>query len=155
MTTSYLTKEGYEKLLEELEYLRTKKRQEVAQRLREAMEDGDAGIDNDAEVDAAKNEQAFVEGRIRELEMLLANVRIVDEKKNNGIVQIGSKVTIQEDGYEPETYTIVGAAEIDPKNRRISNESPLGKALLDHRAGDVVEVKAPDGAFKVKIIKVE
>ncbi len=154
MTISYLTREGYEKLQEELEYLRTTRRQEVAKRLHDAMEDGDAGIDNDAEVDAAKNEQAFVEGRIRELELLLANVHIVEKNENEGVVQIGTQVTVQEDGMEPEIYTIVGAAETDPKNGRISNESPLGMALMGHQEGDDVEVKAPNGSFRVKIIKV-
>lgn len=160
MSTSYLTQHGYEKLLEELEHLRSVRREEVAARLAEAMEDGDSGIDNDAEVDAAKNEQAFVEGRIRELEMLLANVKVIEEGKTEegktkDTVQIGSKVTIQEDGTDPEAYTIVGAAETDPSNGRISNVSPLGRALIDHKAGEEVEVKAPNGAFKVKIIKVE
>ncbi|NIR65607.1 MAG: transcription elongation factor GreA [candidate division Zixibacteria bacterium] len=155
MSTSYLTQHGYEKLLEELEHLRSVRREEVAARLAEAMEDGDSGIDNDAEVDAAKNEQAFVEGRIRELEMLLANVKVIEEGKTKDTVQIGSKVTIQEDGTDPEAYTIVGAAETDPSNGRISNVSPLGRALIDHKAGEEVEVKAPNGAFKVKIIKVE
>ena len=155
MSVSYLTREGYEKLQQELEYLRTTRRKEVAQRLRDAMEDGDAGIDNDAEVDAAKNEQAFVEGRIRELELLLANVHIVEKSEQMEVVQIGSTVTIQEDGMEAEVYTIVGAAETDPVHGRISNESPLGSALIGHRAGDEVEVKAPNGSFVVKIIKVE
>jgi len=155
MSVSYLTREGYEKLQQELEYLRTTRRKEVAQRLRDAMEDGDAGIDNDAEVDAAKNEQAFVEGRIRELELLLANVHIVEKSEQMEVVQIGSTVTIQEDGMEAEVYTIVGAAETDPVHGRISNESPIGSALIGHRAGDEVEVKAPNGSFVVKIIKVE
>lgn len=155
MSTSYLTQQGFEKLQDELEHLRSVRREEVAERLAEAMEDGDSGIDNDAEVDAAKNEQAFVEGRIRELEMLLANVKVIEEGKVKDTVQIGSKVTIQEDGTDPESYTIVGAAETDPSNGRISNVSPLGRALIDHKAGEEVEVKAPNGAFKVKIIKVE
>lgn len=155
MSTSYLTQHGYEKLLEELEHLRSVRREEVAARLAEAMEDGDSGIDNDAEVDAAKNEQAFVEGRIRELEMLLANVKVIEEGSSKDTVQIGSKVTIQEDGTDPEAYTIVGAAETDPSNGRISNVSPLGRALIDHKAGEEVDVKAPNGTFRVKIIKVE
>lgn len=156
MTTSYLTKQGYEKLQDELEHLRSVRRLEVAERLAEAMEDGDSGVDNDAEVDAAKNEQAFVEGRIRELEMLLANVKVIEEGKTpKDTVQIGSRVTIQEDGTESEKFTIVGAAETDPSNGRISNVSPLGRALIDHKAGEEVTVKAPNGAFTVKILKVE
>jgi transcription elongation factor GreA len=155
MTKSYLTREGYEKLQEELEYLRTVKRKEVAQRLHEAMADGDAGIDADAECEAAKNEQAFVEGRIRELEILLASAQIIEGNGKNDVVQVGAKVTIQEDGTEPEAYTIVGAAEASPLNGRISNESPLGQALIGHSAGEEVTVQAPNGTFTVRILKVE
>jgi transcription elongation factor GreA len=155
MTRSYLTREGYERLQEELEYLRTVKRKEVAQRLHEAMADGDAGIDADAECEAAKNEQAFVEGRIRELEMLLANAQIIEDNGKTDVIQVGAKVTIQEDGTDPEEYTIVGAAEASPLNGRVSNESPLGQALMGHRAGDEVTVQAPNGTFSVRILKVE
>ena len=155
MSTAYLTQEGYEKLQEELDYLRTERRQEVAERLREALEDGDAGIDADAECDAARNEQAFVEGRIREIETILSNARLIDEKENNDTIDVGSKATIQEEKFEPESYTIVGAVETNPGNGRISNESPLGKALMGHVAGDEVTVKAPNGEFTVKVLKVE
>lgn len=153
MPPSYLTRHGYQKLLEELEHLRTVKRQEVAQRLHEAMEGGE--LIEDAEYEAAKNEQAFVEGRIQELEILLANARIIDEGGHRDIVQVAAKVTIQEGENDPEMYTIVGPAEANPREGRISNESPLGRALLDHRAGDVVKVDAPAGSFMVKILKVE
>jgi transcription elongation factor GreA len=154
MPTTFLTKEGFEKLQDELEYLRTVKRQEVADRLHEAMEGGEL-IEN-AEYEAAKNEQAFVEGRIQELEMLLATARVIedDKKKKADSVQVGSTVTIQEDGYEEETYTIVGAAEANPREGKISNESPIGKAILNHRAGDDVHVEAPDGSYKVRIVKI-
>ncbi|HEY5670006.1 MAG TPA: transcription elongation factor GreA, partial [Anaerolineales bacterium] len=152
MPPSFLTKEGHKKLQEELDYLRTVKRQEVAQRLHEAMEGGE--LIEDAEYEAAKNEQAFVEGRIQELEILLANARVIDESKNGDVVQVGSKVTIQEDKNDPETYIIVGPAEANPRNGRISNESPLGRALMEHRAGDNVRVEAPGGAFVVKVVKV-
>ena len=155
MTKSYLTQAGYEKLQDELEHLRTVRRQEVADRLHEAMADGDAGIDNDAEVDAAKNEQAFVEGRIREVELILSNARIIDEDRVLDTVEVGAKVIIQENGTEPEKYTIVGAAEANPGNGYISNESPLGKALLGHQAGDEVTVEAPNGTFTVTLLKVE
>ena len=155
MTKTYLTQAGYDKLQTDLDYLRTVRRQEVAARLHEAMADGDAGIDNDAEVDAAKNEQAFVEGKIRELEMILSNARIIDENRVLDSVEVGAKVEIQEDGTPPENYTIVGAAEADPANGFVSNESPLGKALMGHKAGDVVTVKAPNGEFTVKILKVQ
>jgi transcription elongation factor GreA len=154
MPVTYLTREGYDKLQEELEYLRTVKRREVAERLHEAMEGGE--LIEDAEYEAAKNEQAFVEGRIHELETILANARVIDPSLSRSeIVQVGAKVTIQEGSNEPETYTIVGPAEANPREGRISNESPLGKALLDHRVGDEVRVDAPDGPFTVKILKVE
>ena len=155
MTKTYLTQAGYEKMQEELEHLRTVRRQEVADRLHEAMADGDAGIDNDAEVDAAKNEQAFVEGRIREVELILSNARIIDEDRVLDTVEVGAKVVIQENGTEPEKYTIVGAAEANPGNGYISNESPLGKALIGHQAGDEVLIKAPNGEFTVTLVKVE
>jgi transcription elongation factor GreA len=148
-----LTRQGYQKLQEELDHLRTVKRQEVAQRLHEAMEGGE--LIEDAEYEAAKNEQAFVEGRIQELEMLLANARVIEEKGKMDVVQIAAHVTIQEDDNPAENYTIVGPAEANPREGRISHESPLGRALLNHRAGDVVVVDAPDGSFTVRVIKVE
>jgi transcription elongation factor GreA len=153
MPPSYLTRQGYDKLQDELEYLRTIKRQEVAERLHEAMDGGE--LIEDAEYEAAKNEQAFVEGRIQELEILLANARVIEETGKMDVVQIAAKVTIQEDNLEPEIYTIVGPAEANPREGRISNESPLGRALMNHRAGDVVTVKAPDGSFTVQVLKVE
>ena len=154
MTTTFLTKEGFEKLQEELDYLRKAKRQEVADRLHEAMEGGEL-IEN-AEYEAAKNEQAFVEGRIQELDMLLATARVIenDKKKKADTVQVGSTVTIQENGSEEETYTIVGAAEANPREGKISNESPMGKAILNHRAGDDVQVEIPDGSYRVRIVKI-
>ena len=157
MTAKFLTKEGFQKLQDELEHLRTVKRQEVADRLHEAMEGGEL-IEN-AEYEAAKNEQAFVEGRIQELETLLASARVIeDEKEKNhqtGIVEIGSTVTIQEQGFDAETYTIVGAAEANPREGKISNESPIGKAILNHEIGETVHVETPNGTYKVKIIKVK
>jgi transcription elongation factor GreA len=156
MPTTFLTKDGYQKLADELEYLRTEKRTEVANRLHEAMEGGEL-IEN-AEYEAAKNEQAFVEGRILELEMILASARVIDEKSKKdktGVIQIGSTVTISEDGGKPEKYTIVGAAEANPREGRISNESPIGRTILNHQAGEELNVEAPGGTFKVKIIKVD
>jgi len=156
MPSTFLTKEGSQKLQEELEYLRTVKRQEVANRLHEAMEGGEL-IEN-AEYEAAKNEQAFVEGRIQELEMILASARIIEEngkKEKGGTIQVGSTVVIKEGDGGPEKYTIVGAAEANPREGRISNESPIGKAILNRRAGEEVNVEAPGGTFKVKIVKVE
>lgn len=154
MTTSFLTREGYQKMQEELDFLRTRKREEIANRLHEAMEGGEL-IEN-AEYEAAKNEQAFVEGRIKELEILLATARVIEEKpKGDDCVAVGSTVEIMEEGTtENEKYTIVGAAEASPSDGKISNESPLGKALLNHRVGDRVQVDAPAGVFFVKVLKV-
>jgi transcription elongation factor GreA len=153
MPASYLTRQGFHKLQEELDHLRTVKRQEVANRLHEAMEGGE--LIEDAEYEAAKNEQAFVEGRIQELEMLLANARIIEETGKRDVVQIAATVTIRDGENEPEVYTIVGPAEANPREGRISNESPLGRALMEHRAGDKVQVEAPGGSFTVEILKVE
>ncbi len=156
MPTKFLTKEGFQKLQDELDHLRTVKRQEVAERLHEAIEGGEL-IEN-AEYEAAKNEQAFVEGRIQELETLLATARVIEEEEKNhasGMVSVGSTVTIQEQGYDPETYTIVGAAEANPREGKISNESPIGKAILNHQIGETVPVETPSGTYKVKIIKVK
>ncbi len=156
MTTNFLTKEGFQKLQEELDHLRTAKRQEVANRLHEAMEGGEL-IEN-AEYEAAKNEQAFVEGRIQELDILLATAHIIEESngkgKKNEPIQVGSKVTIKEGNFEPESFVIVGAAEANPREGKISNESPIGKAILGHKLGDVVKVETPGGTYNVKITKV-
>lgn len=152
MPSSYLTREGFERLQQELEYLRTEKRIEVAERLRDALEDGEL-IEN-AELEAAKNEQSFVEGRIKELEILLSNAHLIEETNHTGVIQVGSKVKVQEEGMDPEEYVIVGAAEADPRLGRISNESPLGKALLNHKAGDKVKVEAPGGEFEIGILSV-
>jgi transcription elongation factor GreA len=154
MTNSFLTREGYQKLQEELDLLRTQKREEIANRLHEAMEGGEL-IEN-AEYEAAKNEQAFVEGRIKELEILLATSRIIDETPvASDVITVGSTVTIQEEGSKSkEEYVIVGIAEAEPAEGKISNESPLGKALLNHKEGDRVQVDAPAGPFFVKVVKV-
>lgn len=154
MPTNFLTREGFQKLQDELEYLRSAKRLEIANRLREAMDGGEL-IEN-AEYEAAKNEQAFVEGRIQELEIILASARMIENsgKEKADVVQVGSTVTIQEEGSKPEQYTIVGAAEANPRVGRISNESPIGKAILNHRAGDEVQVEAPGGVYKVRILKI-
>ena len=154
MPNNFLTKEGYQKLQEELDYLRTAKRQEVANRLHEAMEGGEL-IEN-AEYEAAKNEQAFVEGRIQELDLLLASAKIIEDngKKKSDSVQLGSKVTIKEGNFEAETFTIVGAAEANPREGKISNESPIGKAILNRKVGDSIKVETPGGTYNVKILKV-
>jgi len=154
MTTTFLTKEGYQKLADELEFLRTAKRKEVAERLHEAMEGGEL-IEN-AEYEAAKNEQAFVEGRIQEVEIILATAHIIDEQDHDPTsVQVGDTVVVKEGDNKSEEYTIVGAAEADPRKGKISNESPLGKALLNHRTGEEVTVEAPGGTFKVRVVKIK
>jgi len=155
MPTPVLTTEGYQKLQDELDYLRTTKREQIAIRLHEAIEGGEL-LDN-AELEAAKNEQAFVEGSIKELEILLATARVVDEKEiDKEIIQVGNRVTIQEEGSTlKEEYEIVGVAEADPSIGKISNESPMGKALLGKRVGDKVQIDAPAGAYTVKVLKVD
>jgi transcription elongation factor GreA len=153
MQNTFLTKEGFEKLQQELDFLRKDRRQEVAARLREAS-DGEDLVEN-AEYEAAKNEQAFVEGRIKELEILLATAKIIKEGGSGGQIQVGSKVSIREEGYEEkESFVIVGAAEANPSEGKISNESPLGQALLGNKKNDVVTVEAPEGEYSVKILKV-
>jgi transcription elongation factor GreA len=150
----YLTTQGKQKLEQELDHLRTVRRKEVALRLHEAMEDGEL-IEN-AEYEAAKNEQAFIEGRILELEHKLATAKIIEPTNSKDVVSIGNTVVIRKERHRTnETFTIVGAAEADPKEGLISNESPLGKALLGHKVGDNVEVKAPAGVVSYKIVKIK
>ena len=154
MPKTFLTKEGFQKLADELEHLRTTKRKEVAERLHEAMEGG-VLIEN-AEYEDAKNEQAFVEGRIQELEIILASAHIIEEQnKKTTIVQVGDTVVVKEGNNSPEEYTIVGAAEANPRKGKISNESPLGRALLNRGVGDEVTVEAPGGMFKVSVVKIK
>jgi len=153
MPNTFLTKEGYDKLQEELDHLRTVRRAEIAERLREAAF-GEDLVEN-AEYEAAKNEQAFIEGRIKDLEGLLATARIIESRPKAEVVQLGVKVVIRESGSkDDEQYFIVGPAEAHPAEGKISNESPLGKALMNHKVGDQVEVTAPDGSFKVKILEI-
>ena len=149
----FLTKEGLKKLEEELEYLRTVRRAQVAERLHAAMDEGD--IDENAEYDEAKNEQAFVEGRIQTLEAMLSNAVLIRDDAPQGIVGLGSKVTVRETGSKPEIYTLVGAAEASPKDGRISNESPLGRALLGRRVGDEVKVNAPAGTLSFRVVAID
>ena len=150
----YVTRDGFHKLEEELEHLRKVRRAEVATRLREAMEGGEL-IDN-AEYEAAKNEQAFVEGKILELDRMLAKAEVIGEVSSRDKVLIGSTVVIREKHKRTkETYTIVGAAEADPKQGLISNESPLGKALLDQKPGDMIEIKAPAGTLEFHIVEIK
>ncbi|MBX5467010.1 MAG: transcription elongation factor GreA [Firmicutes bacterium] len=146
--------EGLKKLEAELEYLKTVKRMEVAERIKTAREFGD--ISENSEYEDAKNEQAFVEGRIQTLEKMLRQARVVDsDKEDPTTVHIGSRVTVRDlDEDIEEQYDIVGAAEADPSKNRISNESPVGKALMGVRVGDVVEVNAPAGKIRYQVIAI-
>ncbi|MDO8670703.1 MAG: transcription elongation factor GreA [Dehalococcoidia bacterium] len=151
---SFLTPEGLHKLQAELDVLRTIKRPIVADRIHQAKELGTT-VDN-AEYDDAKNEQAFVEGRILKLEQMLKNVSIIREETSpSGYVRIGSKVKVASGEGEEEEYVIVGSAEASPRNGKISNESPVGQALLGKRSGDEVQVLVPAGVLRYKIIGIK
>lgn len=151
---TYLTPEGKRQLEEELEYLRTVKRREIAERLRFAIQQGD--LSENADYHAAKEEQAFIEGRIRALEAILNNAIVIEpQSSEDGRVRLGSRVTIAEDGGSPETYILVGPAEADPTRGKISYESPLGQALLGRMPGDTVTVEAPAGTLTFRILAVE
>ena len=155
-----ITKEGLKKIKDELDYLKTTKREEIAARLKEAISYGD--LSENAEYEEAKNEQAFVEGRILELEKQIKNARIIADgttqkaSTKGKVIDIGSTVTVRNktDDDEPETYTIVGSMEADPVEHKISNESPIGRGLLGREKGDVIEIVAPAGKFKYEILKV-
>lgn len=153
-----LTADGLKRLTQELEHLRTKGREEVADRLHRAFEDGqdDDFVDN-AELEAARNAQSFLEGRIQELEEILNNYQIIDEdERPHDVVRVGDWVTVIEVGTDlEERYHLVGAMEADPVEGRISNESPLGKVLVGARVKDVVRVNAPRGITEFEIVKVE
>ena len=149
-----LTTAGKEKILAELAELKGVKRLEIARRLKSAIEMGD--LSENADYKAAKEDQGFLEGRILELESTLANAIIVDDAvMDNSVVQIGSTVTILEDGDEEEVYQIVGANEANPREEKISYVSPIGSAVLNHRKGDVVEILLPNKSTrKVRILKI-
>jgi len=153
-----LTADGLERLTKELEHLRTSGREEVAERLHQAFEDGqdDDFVDN-AELEAARNAQSFLEGRIQELEEILTNFQIIDEAAQpTGTVRLGDWVTVVEVGSdEKERYQLVGAMEADPVAGRLSNESPLGKILVGTKAGDVVRVNAPRGITEFQVVSVD
>lgn len=152
-----LTRTGLEKLENELEDLKTHRRHEVAERIKQAREFGD--ISENSEYEDAKREQAFIEGRILELQNMLQKVRVIDEtESDSGRVQVGSTVTIVDlDADQPEEmrYTIVGSAEANPRQNKISNESPVGKALLGQSVGSEVEVQVPIGVLHYRIVAVE
>ena len=149
-----ITDEGLRRLEEELEELKTVKRKDIAEKIKVALSFGD--LSENSEYDEAKNEQAIIEGRIAEIENQLKNVQVLDESElTNETVRIGSKILIrdQETGEE-ETYKLVGSTEADPMQGRISDESPVGKAMLGHVAGDVVEVEIPSGAVKYVLVEI-
>ncbi len=153
-TVVYLTPEGYTALEEELEYLKTVRRQEVAERLHNALGEGEL-IEN-AELEEARREQSFVEGRILDLEEKLRRAHIIDKVgKDTDLVILGTHVTVQEEGVsDEETYFVVGSSEADPGKGKISNESPLGAALLGKRVGEKAVVRAPDGDIVFKILAI-
>jgi len=150
---NYLTAEGEAKLKAELEELKGPKRQELSQRLRSAIQMGD--LSENADYHKAKEDQGFLEGRIKEIDAILRNAVIIEKSGNQGIVAIGSEVTIQEDGSDPETYHLVGPTEADPRKGRISHESPIGRAVMDKKVGEIAEAETPSGKIKFKIIKIE
>ncbi|MFR7873249.1 transcription elongation factor GreA [Peptoniphilus sp. HMSC062D09] len=147
----FFTPEGLEKIENEIEYLKTVRRKEVSERIKVALGYGD--LSENSEYDEAKNEQAQVEERIAKLEMMVRNAKIIDEKDlNTDVVNIGSSVKVRElETMEEDEYTIVGSAEADPLEGKISNESPVGSRLIGNRVGDVVEVEVPDGIIKYEI----
>jgi len=149
----FLTPEGLEKIKEELEYLHLHRRNEVADKIRLAKEAGSTV--NNAEYDDAKNEQAFVEGRILTLETMIKNSKIIEENVHSNKVKLGSHVIIENQDGGKEEYAIVGSAEASPKDGKISNESPIGKALMGKKVGHVAQVKAPAGTIKLTLKKIK
>jgi transcription elongation factor GreA len=153
-----LTEEGLKKLTVELQHLSTVGREEVAERLHRAFEDGqDADFVDNAELEAARNAQSFLEGRIQELEEILKNYEIINETDDpHDYVRVGDWITVSEEGVDiDERYHLVGAAEANPTEGRISNESPLGQALLGAKVGDELRVKAPSGIIEFRVVKIE
>jgi|SRR5215203_953847 transcription elongation factor GreA len=145
----YLTRDGYDRLVQELAELRLEKRPQIEERIRLAKEFSDT-VDN-AEYDGAKQEQSFVEGRIQELEQLLADAEMIEDHPSTDFVRLGSRVTVVGSDDEREDYTIVGSAEADPKRGFVSNESPVGRSLMGRKVGDEVTIVAPGGSFTVRI----
>ncbi len=148
-----LTSEGRERLQSELDHLRSVKRPQLAEQLRVAIEAGD--LSENVGYEDAKHEQALLEGRILTLETLLKKAVIVDDAVASERVVFGSRVTVMERGRGEQSFRIVGSAEVDPRNGRISNESPVGKALLDHRVGDEVAIETPDGVLCFEILDIQ
>jgi transcription elongation factor GreA len=150
----FLTKEGAEKMRAELEDMVTRQREELSKRLRTAIQQGD--LSENADYHKAKEDQGFLEGKIKEYEEILSGVKIIEEVNNaSGVVDVGSWVTIKEGKSPEEKYHVVGAKEANPREGRISNESPIGSAVMGHKVGDNVVVVTPGGEMKIKIVKVE
>lgn len=153
MAEFFMTQKGYDEAVKQLEYLQRVKRAEIVTRIQEARSHGD--LSENAEYDAARNEQAANEGEINELDYKIKNAVIIEESDDNSVVHIASKVTVYDEELEEQTvYTIMGTTEVDAMNNVISNESPVGKALLGHKKGETVTVKAPDCDYKLKIVKI-
>ncbi len=148
---AYLTREGLEKLKQELKELKTVKRKEIAARIQDAKELGD--LSENAEYAEAKDQQAFTEGRIVELENTIKNAQVISEQSTDGVVHIGSTIKLSSEAGEKQ-YTIVGSNEAKPQAGLISNESPLGQAFIGHKSGDTIEIKVPKGTVKYKILSV-
>ena len=153
LQSHHLTPEGEKKLKSELAELKGPRREDLSRRLRSAIQMGD--LSENADYHKAKEDQGFLEGRIQEIETILRNAVIIEKKPGSDTVSIGSLVTIQEEDSPPETYHLVGPTEADPRNGRISHESPIGRALLDKRVGDEAEAEAPGGVIKFKILRIE
>lgn len=150
----YLTEEGKRKLQEELAELKGPRRNTIAQRLKHAIEMGD--LSENADYKSAKEDQGFLEGRIQEIEAILKTAEVVDRDNHKpDEVNIGSKITVQEAGFPPEVFILVGSQEADMRAGKISYESPIGKALLGHKNGDAIEVKIPNGTINLKILVIE
>lgn len=150
---NYLTPEGEAKLKTELQGLKGPRREELSARLRSAIQMGD--LSENADYHKAKEDQGFLEGRIQEIEAILRNSVIIEKTTGVDTVVIGSLVTIQEEGFDPETYHLVGPTEADPRKGKISHESPIGKALMDKKTGQTAEAEAPGGIIKFKILQIE
>lgn len=152
--TIILTHEGKVKLEEELQNLKVVRRAEVAVKIKEARAQGD--LSENAEYDAAKEEQAEIESRITQIQNMLKKAQVIDESEfAAGVVNLGNKVRIFDKEFEEEdVYSIVGSAEADPMNGKISNESPIGRALLGHQVGDIVSVETPDGFIEIEILEI-
>lgn len=149
-----LTEEGLRKLEEKLEHLKTVRRTEVSERIKQAISFGD--ISENSEYEDAKNEQAFIEGEIMTIENMLRNSKIIEEGQDTDTVMMGSTVVLKDIEFDEDLeYTIVGSAEADPMEARISDESPVGKAVLGHRVGDVVEVSVPAGVLKYEVLEIK